>query len=194
MNVGPEKPPSQVPALHFPVWFLNVSARVEVRATRGSNVQTTMYVCFSTFPIRTSKPSKGYEKVLWLSSSLQDNLLDKISHYMFLSIRMIHAHNRRQVWHNFHSNRKYLCKKKKFLLHSKTRAIQVRSPAEPKDFSSSLCVQTGSGTHPASCTIGTGGRFPGAKARPGRNADHSPHLMPRFWMSRSYTASPHAPP
>jgi hypothetical protein len=43
-----------------------------------------------------------------------------------------------------------------------------------KDFSSNLCVQTGSGAHPASCTTGTGGRFPGAKARPGRDADHSP--------------------
>jgi hypothetical protein len=54
------------------------------------------------------------------------------------------------------------------------RAIEVRSPAEEDDFSCSLFVQTGSGTHPASCTIGTGGPFPGAKARPGRDADHSP--------------------
>jgi hypothetical protein len=43
-----------------------------------------------------------------------------------------------------------------------------------KGFSSNLCVQTGSGAHPASCTMGTGGPFPGAKARPGRDADHSP--------------------
>jgi hypothetical protein len=43
----------------------------------------------------------------------------------------------------------------------------VRSPAE--DFSSSFYVQTGSGAHPASCTMGTGG-----KARLGRDADHSP--------------------
>jgi hypothetical protein len=42
-----------------------------------------------------------------------------------------------------------------------------------KDFSSSLCVQTGSGVNPASCTMGTGGPFPWAKARPGRDADHS---------------------
>jgi hypothetical protein len=52
------------------------------------------------------------------------------------------------------------------------RAIEVRSPAGAKDFSSSLCVQTGSRAHPASCTIGTGGHFPGAKARTGRDADH----------------------
>jgi hypothetical protein len=54
------------------------------------------------------------------------------------------------------------------------RAIGVRSPAGAKDFSSILCVQTGSEAHPASCTMGTGGPFPGANARPGRDADHSP--------------------
>jgi hypothetical protein len=54
------------------------------------------------------------------------------------------------------------------------RAIGVRSPAGAKDFSSNLCVQTSSGAHPASCTMGTEGPFPGSKARPGRDADHSP--------------------
>jgi hypothetical protein len=54
------------------------------------------------------------------------------------------------------------------------RTIEVRSPAGAKDFSSILCVQTGSGAHPASYTMGTGGPFPGGKARPGRGADHSP--------------------
>jgi hypothetical protein len=49
----------------------------------------------------------------------------------------------------------------------------VRSAAKANDFSSSLYVQTGSGAHPASCTMGTGGTFPGGKARPGRDADHS---------------------
>jgi hypothetical protein len=37
------------------------------------------------------------------------------------------------------------------------RAIGVRSPAETKDSSSNLCVQTGAGAHPASCTMSTGG-------------------------------------
>jgi hypothetical protein len=41
-------------------------------------------------------------------------------------------------------------------------------------FSSSPSVQTGFGAHPASCPMGTGGPFPGGKARPGRDADHSP--------------------
>jgi hypothetical protein len=43
------------------------------------------------------------------------------------------------------------------------RAIGVRSLAMAENISSSLCVQTGSGAHPASCTMGTGGRFPGGK-------------------------------
>jgi hypothetical protein len=49
------------------------------------------------------------------------------------------------------------------------RAIKVRSPTGAEDFSSSPRVQTGSGAHPASYLMGTGG-----KARPGRDADHSP--------------------
>jgi hypothetical protein len=47
----------------------------------------------------------------------------------------------------------------------------VRSPTEAEDFSSNLCVQTGSGAHPASFTMGTGGFSPGGKARPGHNSD-----------------------
>jgi hypothetical protein len=52
------------------------------------------------------------------------------------------------------------------------------SRTEAEDFSSNPCVQTGSGAHPASYTVGTGGSFPGGKARPGRDADHSPPLLP----------------
>jgi hypothetical protein len=65
------------------------------------------------------------------------------------------------------------------------RVIGVRSPAGAKDFSSNLCVQTGSGAHPASCTMGTGGPFPG-----GKSAATHPYLVPRLLMSRSYTSSP----
>jgi hypothetical protein len=54
------------------------------------------------------------------------------------------------------------------------RAIEVRSPEGAKIFSCNVCVQTGSGAHPASCTMGTGGPFPGGEARPARDADHSP--------------------
>jgi hypothetical protein len=50
----------------------------------------------------------------------------------------------------------------------------VQSPTEAEDFSSTLCSQTGSGAHPAFYTMGTGGSFSEDKARPGRDADHSP--------------------
>jgi hypothetical protein len=53
-------------------------------------------------------------------------------------------------------------------------AIEVRSPAEAKDFSSTLCVQTGSGAYPVSCKMGSGVHFPGGKARSGSDVDHSP--------------------
>jgi hypothetical protein len=53
-----------------------------------------------------------------------------------------------------------------------------------------VCVQTDSGALPASYRVGTADHFLGAKARLGRDADHSPHLVPRSRMSRSYTSSP----
>jgi hypothetical protein len=66
------------------------------------------------------------------------------------------------------------------------RVIEVRSPAASEDFSSSLCVQTGSEAHPASCTMDTGGPFPG------RSVTLTTHLylVPRSIMSRSYISSP----
>jgi hypothetical protein len=51
--------------------------------------------------------------------------------------------------------------------------IEIRTPAEAKDFSSSLCVQTSSEFHPGTYLMGTGDPFPGAKGRPGRDDDHS---------------------
>jgi hypothetical protein len=54
------------------------------------------------------------------------------------------------------------------------RAIGVRSPAGANNFSFSVFVQTGSGAHPASCTMCTGGPFSVGKALPGRDADLSP--------------------
>jgi hypothetical protein len=54
------------------------------------------------------------------------------------------------------------------------RTTEVRSLVEGKDFCSILCVQTRSEPQPASCTMGTEGPFPGDKARPGRDSDHSP--------------------
>jgi hypothetical protein len=54
------------------------------------------------------------------------------------------------------------------------RAIEVDPRQKQEDFFSSLCVWTSSGAHPASCPTGTGVPFPGGKARPRRDAGHSP--------------------
>jgi hypothetical protein len=70
------------------------------------------------------------------------------------------------------------------------RAIGVRSPTGAKDSSSSLCVQTGSGDHPASCTMGPGVLSPGLKRGQGMRLTIHPHLVSRSRMSRSYTSSP----
>jgi hypothetical protein len=75
------------------------------------------------------------------------------------------------------------------------RYVYIISPTEAEDFSSNLCVQTGSGAHRASCTMGTGGSFPGGKERPGRDADHSPPSsaeVKKGW--EIYLISPQAPP
>jgi hypothetical protein len=63
------------------------------------------------------------------------------------------------------------------------RAIGVRSPAQVTDFS-----QTSSGAHPASCTMGTRGSFPGVNRGRGVTLTTHPHLVSgsRMW---SYTSS-----
>jgi hypothetical protein len=68
------------------------------------------------------------------------------------------------------------------------RTTEVRSPAEAKDFSCSICVERPS-QPPIQWTPGV--LSPGGKARSGSDSDHSPHLVPRSRMSRSYTSSPH---
>jgi hypothetical protein len=59
------------------------------------------------------------------------------------------------------------------------RVIGVRSPAGEKDFSCNVCVQTGYEAHPASCTMGTVGPFPGEKRGRGVTLATHPHLVPR---------------
>jgi hypothetical protein len=72
------------------------------------------------------------------------------------------------------------------------RAIGVRSPAGAKEFSSSLCVQTGSGAHPASCRMGTGSPFPGGKSAA---AAWRWPLNPIWCRGREWVrAIPHLPP
>jgi hypothetical protein len=70
------------------------------------------------------------------------------------------------------------------------QAIGARSPAGAKDFSSNLCVHTGSEAHSASCTMSTGGSFPEAKRGREVTLTTNPHLVPRSRMSRSYISSP----
>jgi hypothetical protein len=73
--------------------------------------------------------------------------------------------------------------------------IGVRSPTGAEDFYSSIFVQTGSGAHPASYPMGTGGPFPGGKERPGRDADHSPPSSAEVkYEQELYLLSPHVPP
>jgi hypothetical protein len=67
------------------------------------------------------------------------------------------------------------------------RANGVRSQAGAKDFSS---VQTGSGAHPASCTMGTGGPFPGAKRGRGVTLTTHCHPVPKSRMSWGCISSP----
>jgi hypothetical protein len=62
-------------------------------------------------------------------------------------------------------------------------ATGVRSPAEEEDFFASLCVQTSSEAHPASCPLGP---FPVVKRGRWITLTTHPHLVP----SRSYISSP----
>jgi hypothetical protein len=56
----------------------------------------------------------------------------------------------------------------------------IRSPAEAKDFSSNLCVQTSSEAHRASDPMGTGGPFPGVKRGRGVTLTTQLHVVYRL--------------
>jgi hypothetical protein len=70
------------------------------------------------------------------------------------------------------------------------RAIEFRSPAEVKGFFLYPLRPDRLWVPPSLLYNGTGGPFPRAKAWPGRDADHSPHLVPRSRSSSGYTSSP----
>jgi hypothetical protein len=67
---------------------------------------------------------------------------------------------------------------------------RVRSPG----YFSNLCVQTGSGAHLASCTMGTANPFPGGKAWSRRDADTHPPSSAEVKNEELYLLSPEAPP
>jgi hypothetical protein len=72
------------------------------------------------------------------------------------------------------------------------QAIKVRSLEEARDCScslSSVCVQTDSGAHPAPVQWVPGDLSLGVKRGRGVTLTIHPHLVPRSWMSRSYTSS-----
>jgi hypothetical protein len=64
----------------------------------------------------------------------------------------------------------------------------VRSPAEAKGFSSSLCAQKNSEADPASYPVGTVGPSWVKRGR-GVSLTTHPHLVPKSRMSRSYRSS-----
>jgi hypothetical protein len=68
------------------------------------------------------------------------------------------------------------------------RGIGVRVPLRAR-FSLLHVVQTGSGAHPASYPMGTGGDFPWGKW-PGREADHSPPTSIEVKNAWIYTSTP----
>jgi hypothetical protein len=74
----------------------------------------------------------------------------------------------------------------------RVRTSGVRSPTEAEGFSYPL-RPAGCGVHPDSCTVGTGGSFPGAKVRLGRDTDHSPASSAEVKKEISYAPSPPSP-
>jgi hypothetical protein len=79
-----------------------------------------------------------------------------------------------------------------WLLNQYSGWLPTEQPGfDPRQRLSFLPVRTaGSGAHPASCAVGTGGYFPGGRVRPGRHADHSPFSRAEIKKERGYNFSP----
>jgi hypothetical protein len=70
-------------------------------------------------------------------------------------------------------------------LNIKSLLLVSKIPVRARFFAQ---IQTGPGSHPASCTMGIGS-FPGVK-RPGRGADHPPPSSAEVENEWSYTSTP----
>jgi hypothetical protein len=72
-------------------------------------------------------------------------------------------------------------------------SIPGRVKVRGKRFFLYFCVQISPEAHPASYPMGSRGSFPGSNAQAGRDADHSPHLVPRPKMSKTCFPLPLSP-
>jgi hypothetical protein len=68
---------------------------------------------------------------------------------------------------------------------------QASIPDRGGEFFLYLLCQAGSGAHPASCTMDTGGSFPRGKVQLGCDADHSTLLVQR--LRKRGAIPPHSP-
>jgi hypothetical protein len=85
-------------------------------------------------------------------------------------------------------------KRSQFSVLTTDWTIGVRSPTVAEGVFCSFCFHTDSGAHPASYTVGTGGLFPGCKARPERESDDSrPSSVEVKKVQKLYLLSPQAP-
>jgi hypothetical protein len=76
-----------------------------------------------------------------------------------------------------------------YCLWADERGVRVQVPVG-SEFSLHHIIQAGSGSHPASYPMGTGGSFPRGVKRQGREADHSPPTnaeVKKMWI---YTSTP----
>jgi len=67
--------------------------------------------------------------------------------------------------------------------------IGIQFQARAGTFAPCHCIQTGFGTHPASCAMGAGDLCPGVKW-PQCEADHSRPFSAEVKIVRSYTSTP----
>jgi hypothetical protein len=147
--------------------------------------------------------------VTTLSNNFNICLLGKTSRYFIWGSRMEHwtSHIGRSANHTVEHQRSFGgVEAVYFKLHMNTikersrgRSVSIVSdyglddrgsiPDRGRGFSSSFCVQTGSGAHQPPVQWVPGVISPGAKRGRGVMLTTHPHLVPRLRMSRSYTSS-----